>query len=199
LGPIFYSEFAKWDKVSALVGRAKIHVYNSSYDGRQSAMDNLEYVLSTFWDNTREIQCTIVVIEHDHIPPTDGPSGPSVAWSGNARRGPQETATPITSRRLSLISNLQAVPAFRNRVVNVEHENFETDTAAVREVAVTERYDRETDGWTRDLGVGHRFLETTYSLFVSQNESLFDMLARRVSWPWWRTVYGRDSNEPLPI
>jgi hypothetical protein len=101
------------------------------------------------------------------------------------------------SRRLELLCNLLAVPAFRDRVVNVEHENFETDTTAVREVEVKEWYDREADGWTSDLGVGPRFLETRCSLFVSQNESLFDLLTRRVSWPWWITLRGRESHPPL--
>jgi hypothetical protein len=76
------------------------------------------------------------------------------------------------------------------------HENFETDAAAVREVEVKEMYDREADGWTRELGTP-RFLETRYSLFVSQNESVFEELQRRVPWPWWTRVFGRDSHEPL--
>jgi hypothetical protein len=74
---IFYSEFAKWEKVTACVGPFKIHVYNSSYNDRRSAMDNLEYVLSKFWDtrNSPEMKCTVYVREHDYIPPTDGPPG----------------------------------------------------------------------------------------------------------------------------
>jgi len=95
-----------------------------------------------------------------------------------------------------LLSNLLAIPFDHDRGVNFENENFETDTAAVREVEVIEKYDRLADGWTRDLRMGPRFLETTYSLFVSQNESLFDMLARRVSWPWWKGLRGRDSQHP---
>ena len=100
------------------------------------------------------------------------------------------------SRRLELLSNLLAIPFDHDRGVNVEHENFETDTSAVREVEVLEKYDREADGWTSDLGMGPRFLETRYSLFVSQNESLFDLLTSRVSWPLWKGLTGRDSQHP---
>ncbi len=95
-----------------------------------------------------------------------------------------------------MLSNLLAIPFDHDRGVNFENENFETHTDAVREVEVIEKYDREADGWTIDHGVRPRFLETRYSLFVSQNESLFDLLTRRVSWPWWKVLRGRDSQHP---
>jgi len=91
-----------------------------------------------------------------------------------------------STRRLALLSNLLAVPAGRDRRVNFG--NFEP---AVREVEVLEQYDRRVDGWTEDHGVGPQFLPKMYRLSVSQNESLFDKLVRRVAWVHWQSLEGR--------
>ena len=96
-----------------------------------------------------------------------------------------------STRRLALLSDLLAVPAGRYRGVNFG--NFEP---AVREVEVLERYDRRVDGWTEDHGVGPRFLPKMYRLLVSENESLFDKLVRRVAWENWQSLLGQVDRHP---
>ena len=73
----------------------------------------------------------------------------------------------------------------------------EPPALALREIKFIEKFDLESIGWTPDVGMGTRYAQRTETLFVSENEPVFDQLLRRASWEHWQTLTGRDNVSPI--